>query len=495
MNYQETIKIKYRTILRNLGWMLICFSGILLLPVFFCIFYPEELPNSLYFIESAALSFIVGYTLWYFFNNKKTKNIQITIHEGAIIVFFAWLGAVFFSALPFVFSGQLNLTQAIFESTSGWTTTGLSLVDVSKTSKLMLVWRSLTQFFGGAGFAIIMISSIGGGVSQGIYLAEGRMDNLLPNIKKSTKAILIIYFSYAVAGMIAYWIAGMSIFDSFNHSLTALATGGFSTKVNSIGEFNSVSIEIITIVLMTLGTTGFGVHYLIWERNFKQLKKNVEPWTYLVILIIFIPIIVFAIVGTFYGSVTEAVRHGVFQAVSALTGTGFSSTDLTIWNQFPLFMLTLLMIFGGMMDSTSGGLKLFRIYVIFKSIMIEIQKFFLPKGTVKQYVAWKGNSMYKIDDTLLKNVLIFTTLYFLNYAIGVSIMVGYGNDLMTSSFEYASALSTVGLSMGITVPDAPSAIIWSETIGMFLGRLEFIVVLYAVAKIIRDFKQYHSSKC
>ncbi len=494
MTYRDMIKMKYRTIMRNLGWMLICFSVILLIPIVFCIFYPEEFPNSIYFFESAALSFICGYTLWFFFSNKKTADQHITVHEGAIIVLFAWLGAVFFSALPFVFSGELDFTQAVFESTSGWTTTGLSLVDVSKTSKLILVWRSLTQFFGGAGFAIIMLSSIGGGVSQGIYVAEGRMDNLLPNIKKSTKTILLIYFSYAVAGIIAYKIAGMNLFDSFNHSLTALATGGFSTRVNSIGEFNSIHIEIITIVLMTLGTTGFGIHYLIWERNFKQLKKNVEPWTYLVILLIFIPLLVLALLGPVYGSLPHAIREGVFQAVSALTGTGFSTANLVLWNQMSLFLLTLLMIFGGMMDSTSGGIKLFRIYVIFKSILIEVQRFFLPKGAVKHHVAWKGNYMYKIDDALLRSVLIFTTLYFLNYAIGVGVMVSYGNDLMTSAFEYASALSTVGLSLGITNPGAPYPIIWTETIGMFLGRLEFIVVLYALAKIFRDLRQFYSSQ-
>jgi trk system potassium uptake protein TrkH len=146
-----------------------------------------------------------------------------------------------------------------------------------------------------------------------------------------------------------------------------------------------------------------------------------------------------------------------------------------------------------MMDSTSGGLKLFRIFVVFKAIWIEIQKFFLPKGTIRYASACKGNIEYKIDSNLLKSILIFSTLYFLNYIIGVGVLVAHGNDLMKSTFEYASALSTVGLSLGITNTSAPDAVIWVQTIGMFLGRLEFIVILYAIAKLARDFKQYLQS--
>ena len=492
MAYKSYLKVQYKTILGSLGWMFMSFALILLLPLIFCIFYPEEFTNALYFVESAAISFLLGYVLWFFFG-KGTQSSKLTIHEGAIIIFFVWLGAVFFSALPFVFSNMLNLSHAIFESTSGWTTTGLTLVHEERISKLFLVWRSLMQYFGGAGFAIIMLSSIGGGVSSGVYAAEGRMDNLQPHIKKSAKIILVIYFSYAVAGFFAYILAGMSFFDAFNHSLTALATGGFSTSHSSIGGFNSIPIEIITIVLMTLGTTGFGIHYLLWSGDFRQLRKNVEPWTYLFILLLFIPLIVGSVFGSIYSNLSESIRHGVFQAVSALTGTGFATTDLTVWNHYPLFMLTLLMIFGGMMDSTSGGLKLFRIFVIFKAIWIEIQKFFLPKGTVRYASACKGNIEFKIDSALLKSILIFSTLYFLNYVIGVGVLVAHGNELMESAFEYASALSTVGLSLGITSTTAPNAVIWVQTIGMFLGRLEFIVILYAIAKLARDFKQYLQS--
>ena len=480
MAYKSYLKVQYKTILGSLGWMFMSFALILLFPLIFCLFYPEEFSNAIYFVESAAISFLLGYILWFFFGKGSQSN-KLTIHEGAIIIFFVWLGAVFFSSLPFVFSNMLKLSHAIFESTSGWTTTGLTLVHEEQISKLFLVWRSLMQYFGGAGFAIIMLSSIGGGVSSGVYAAEGRMDNLQPHIKKSAKIILVIYFSYAVAGIVAYILAGMTPFDAFNHALTALATGGFSTSHSSIGGFNSVPVEIITIILMTLGTTGFGIHYLLWSGDFRQLRKNVEPWTYLFILLLFIPLIVGSVFGSIYSNLSESIRHGVFQAVSALTGTGFATTDLTVWNHYPLFMLTLLMIFGGMMDSTSGGLKLFR---------IEIQKFFLPKGTVRYASASKGNIEFKIDSTLLKNILIFSTLYFLNYVIGVAVLVAHGNDLMKSSFEYASALSTVGLSLGITSTSAPDAVIWVQTVGMFLGRLEFIVMLYAIAKLARDLKQY-----
>ena len=482
MDYLAVIKTRYRVVLHHVGTLFTFFPVVILIPILFCFAYPEEWPNALYFAETAGISLLVGLSFRKGF--RITKNLPLTIQEGAIIVLFTWTIGIFISALPYLLSGVLNFTQAIFESTSGWTTTGLTVVKVEKISRLLLVWRSLTQFLGGAGFAVMMLSAMIGPMGFGLYHAEGRMDNLKPNIRKSAQMIITIYVTYAVAGAISFKLAGMSFFDAFNHSLTALATGGFSTKTRSIGDFNSMTIEIIALVLMILGTTGFGVHYTIWTRKFKIFMKNGEHWTLLGILLLFIPGVVRWTTSSLYPDMP--LRTGIFQSVSALTGTGFSTVSFTNWNDLGLYLLTLLMIFGGGMDSTSGGLKLFRIYALIRAIWRELKGFFMPRNAVASVELYKGEKKIELGPRLLKEILMIFSFYFVFYLVGVTVLMVYGYDLPHAAFEYASALSTVGLSVGITRPDAPAGLLWIETLGMFMGRLEFFVVFYAVTKIIRD---------
>jgi trk system potassium uptake protein TrkH len=485
MNYRSDLLLQYRIVLKNIGWLSTFFSVILLLPLISLVFYPEEIIYAIYFIESAMLSFVFGTVLNLFFR-KGTRNSEISFQYGAVIVVSIWIIMIFFSSLPFIFAKILTFTQAIFESTSGWTTTGLTVVDVSRLPRIFLLWRSITQYIGGAGFAVIMFSSIGGGVSSSIYQAEGRTDNLLPNLKKTAKFILVIYVTYAVMGIVALLCVGLGPFDAVNHTLTGLATGGFSTKLHSVGELNNPAAEVILEILMLLGATGFGIHFLIWQRNFDIAKKNVEPRILLLILIVFIPLVFFSLSGIVYPDSPTGIRHAVFQAVSALSGTGFQTTDFVGWPHTALYLITLLMVFGGMMDSTSGGVKLMRLYIVIKAIAIEITYFFLPKGAVRSYIVWKGNSRLQLDNRMIKNTAVFFSLYIIAFIVGVSIFLFKGYDLMTACFEYASALSNVGLSLGVTHAETPRIILWNEIFGMFFGRLEFIVILYSLAKIIRD---------
>ncbi|MDI9368365.1 MAG: TrkH family potassium uptake protein [Thermotogota bacterium] len=484
--FQNLLKQRYRLVFGYLGNLFVFFPIVLLIPLLYCIGNPGVFVESLAFITTAVLSFAMGLML------KLTMRVRpgspITVQEGAIVVLFSWVIAILLSALPFIIGGHLNFTQAVFESTSGWTTTGLTLVDVKTLPETFLLWRSIMQYLGGAGIAIIMMSAILGPAGLGLYKAEGRMDNLVPNIKSSTRTIAVIYGSYALAGVIMYRLAGMSFFDAVNHSLTALATGGFSTRTGSIGEFNSISIEIITIVLMLLGATGFGIHYTLWKKNFRAFWNNGEPKLMFIILALFTPLLMTGTLAVFYSSGAEQFRHSLFQAVSALTGTGFSTVDFVPWNHYGIYLIVLLMIFGGDLDSTSGGLKQYRLFALIKILWLEIRRYFLPKDAILKQEIWKGETRRYIDNSLVKEILLVFSLYFLTYAVGTGVLMSYGHSMAFSAFEYASALSTVGLSVGITVPGAPSGIIWTETIGMFLGRLEFLVVIYAITKLLRDGK-------
>ncbi|MDK2893722.1 MAG: trk/ktr system potassium uptake protein, partial [Thermotoga sp.] len=358
-------KYRLKVIFWYVGQLLIWFPAILLLPTIFVIFYPEEWIYIESFLVPSIISFASGVVL------KKVSKLNETrvvgYQEGAVIVVTTWCAAVVLSALPFVIEGLLNFHQAVFEATSSWTTTGLTMFpDVESLPHVFLVWRSVMQFIGGAGFAVIMLATLSGPLGASLYSSEGRVDNILPNVTHSTKVIMVIYVAYAAAGMFFLHMAGMPWFDAFNHSLTALSTGGFSVKNASIGYYDSVSIEVITIVLMLLGGTGFGIHYTLWKGNFKAFVKNGEPWIMGSTIVIASLFLLRPAEKVFH---EKALRYVVFQVVSAITTTGFSNADLVPWvTLFPIgvYLLTVIMMLGGMMDSTAGGLKQFRVFVTLK---------------------------------------------------------------------------------------------------------------------------------
>jgi len=509
-NYLIFLKSRYKSVFKATGDVLLALS-ILIFSISILSLFFKDFNMFIPFFSTSLIGFGISGGMKFF--TRKDKFDFLNLQDAVMIIFLVWTISIFLSSLPFMFSGLLNFTQAIFESTSGWTTTGLSMfLDVESLPKIILLWRSIIQYIGGAGFALIMVVTAGA-MGAGLYQAEGRTDNLVPNLKDSTKLIATIYISWAVAGVIAIFIfTDLNFFDSLNHTFTALATGGFSTNNASIGGFDNVSLELIIMVLMIMGGTGFGVHYagiLLLKNSFKTLKelknktidklefkdrikrepffKNPEPKTmFYILLIAFIFVTLFSTAEIFNG--WESIRHSSFQVISSLTGTGFASTTLINWNAFGIFFLTILMILGGMMDSTSGGLKLYRVYIALKMIIIEMQSYFKPQGVKFHFEVHKGVSKKEVGLETLKNILSIFTMYFLIYFIGVFVLVSHGYNLQDSLFEYASALSAVGLSVGITVPDAPLGVLWIEIFGMYLGRLEFYAIIYAVMKLFKDIK-------
>lgn len=480
-------KHRLKVIFWYVGQLLVWFPIILLSPVIFVFFYPDEWYYITSFLVPSVVSFILGILL------KKVSRLKEThvvgYQEGAVIVVTTWVVAVILSAIPFVVAGFLDFHQAVFEATSGWTTTGLTMFpDVESLPHIFLAWRSIMQFIGGAGFAVIMLATLIGPLGASLYGSEGRVDNILPNVTQSTKVIMVIYVTYAAAGMLALHLAGMPWFDAFNHSLTALATGGFSVRNTSIGYYNSVPIEVITIVLMILGGTGFGIHYTLWKGNLKAFLKNGEPWLMGSTIVIASLFLIPQAKKVFQ---EKALRYVVFQVVSAITGTGFSNADLSPWvGLFPIgvFLLTVIMMLGGMMDSTAGGLKQFRVFVMLKMIYQSIRGFIGPRRRVEKIIVWKGESRRTIDNGIIKDMFVFFGIYALTYLIGALILMSYGYSPLVSMFEFSSAMNGVGLSVGLTGPDLPRGVLWTMTVGMFLGRLEFLVVFYAIARIIRDVK-------
>lgn len=488
MRYIEALKKRYRLIIKYLGLLSIGVGSFLFLPLFFLIFYPHEIHQINYFLLPGLMAIGFGLLLWNY-GRQVADNVILSLEEGGIIVLLAWMIAVFFSSLPFILAGKLNFTNAIFEAVSGWTTTGLSVIDETQTSNLFLAWRSLMQFFGGAGLAVIMLSAIIGPYGLGIYHAEGRSDKLLPHIRRSTKLIMIIYSGYTLAGILLYWLAGMELFDAFNHSLAALSTGGFSTKPASIGAWDSLAVELVTYILMLLGTTNFATHYVLLKGDYKTFFKNGEVRIMFFLLALFIPLVSYFSLFNLYQSLSHAWRVSIFSVISGLSTTGFSIEPFVEWNNFGYLSIIILMLVGGGTGSTAGGIKLYRIYLSFKSLIWDFKKHFQPNNAVIKNYIWRGKRKLYVTTEHLQEVFNYIFLYLLTYFAGVLVYLTHGYKLRDAMFEFGSALGTVGLSIGITAPDAPKVILWTEILGMILGRLEFYVIFFATIKLIKDFKK------
>lgn len=493
MIYAKQLKESYKLIISYIGTIVIGAGVIMLLPLLVLPFYPGESYIAKHFILSAMITCIVGV----FMRNMpriKDSNVTLSLTEGGVIVVVAWFLTIFLSSLPFLFSGMLGFHQAMFEVVSGWTTTGLSVVDVDSAPNIFLFWRSIMQFFGGAGLAVIMLSAIIGPHGMGLYIAEGRTDKLLPNMKKSTKLILTIYLGYFLVGTIGYIIAGMPVFDAINHAMAALSTGGFSTKANSIGSYNNFAIELVTIFLMLAGTTNFAAHFLLLRGKFKQFFQIDEVKLLIKLLAGGIVLVVFISLTDIYPDLLSSLRVGVFGIVSSLSTSGFATVDYNGWPTFAVFVMVIFMILGGGAGSTAGGIKLYRIDLMLKSLYWNIKSYLQPKSLVEEHYLYRAEGKHYVTKEHSLEVSSFIILFLITYLAGVGIFLAYGFPLKESMFEFASCVGTVGLSMGITSASAPVGIIWTQIVGMILGRLEFFVIFIAFIKIFRDMKFIVKSK-
>ena len=488
MKKKQEIINSYANIIHYTGLILILAGVLMLSPLFCLFFYPEETAQLWGFAIPAIVMILTGAMSWFPLGNRNGQSLDI--QQSAVIVVLSWVTVCFFSAWPFLAIQNLNFTQALFESVSGWTTTGLSVVNVEQSSHLILLWRSIMQLAGGAGLAIIMLATIVGPTGPALGIAEGRSQQLVPQVRHSAKIVMIIYIGYAVIGIIAYVLAGMNLFDAINHTFAAISTGGFSTKTDSIGHWNSLSIEAVTLPLMILGNLNFLTAYLLLHGKFKATSKNGEIRLMFLLISVCATALFFSVCAKLYPTLSTSVRTAVFETVTALTTTGFSTTSYDNWNSFGALLLIVLMLVGGGTCSTAGGIKQYRIYVLYKTFVWEIKSFFLPRNAVTENYIWQGEQKDFISETRIRQVGTFVFLYLATYVIGSLIIASTGIRLKESLFEFASALGTVGLSVGVTNPRASPVILWTEIFGMLLGRLEFFVFITGVIKIARDMLYY-----
>ncbi|WP_267459236.1 TrkH family potassium uptake protein [Caproicibacter fermentans] len=337
---------------------------------------------------------------------------------------------------------------------------------------------------------MMMIMLVQDKQSMNLYNAEGHPDKLMPNLKKTAQTICLMYNAFLFIGTAAYVIAGMGLFDAINHTMCALSTGGFSTKLNSIGEYNSFPIEIITVVLMLIGTTNFAVLQLMVTGKWKRAFRVSELKFMFLLLLLFIPITAFSLMNGLHMGLGEGLRHALFDVSSALSTTGYSTMSYTSWPSLAVGVLILMMLIGGGIGSTAGGIKMSRVYLMLRITTQNIKKRLLPPRSVEASYYTRAQGKTPIDSALISDTTGFVACYLGLFISGTLLLTVTAKcSLVEAMFEFASALGTVGLSIGLTTPATGTGTLVVEMFGMLLGRLEIFIVLIGIYSGVTVLKQ------
>ena len=419
--------------------------------------------------------------IWTIFMNEKPPE-KLTLRESFKIAAVGWLMMSFFGALPFVLSGYLNPLDAWFESMSGFTATGLTMFsDVESLPRSILLWRSLTEWIGGVGVIVLFLSVMyrTSRVVQTLYFAEGRSDKTEPTVIGTVRKIWGIYVFYTFFFALIFYFLGAPMFDAINISMTALATGGFAVTNNSIGAY-SPYIAIAVMFAMVAGGISFVSHINLFKGKVKEFF-SIEVWAMLFIIGVVGSLLILYNTAVYNMDPLTSALRSEFHLISALTGTGFSISNLAKFSDFEKTVLTIAMIFGGAYGSTSSALKLIRVVVLFYGIFWYIKVRLAPRSAVVPFKI--GKKVF--EPTEVRDVSIYTTTYLVMLLIGAFVLMLYGNSLANSLFEVASAEGNVGLSVGITSAAMPIVEKIILILEMWVGRLEIFPVLILLVDIFK----------
>ena len=472
----------------SIGKLMILIGFFVIFPVLIMPVYMQDKEFAPAFIIPGLASIVLGLLVCVFSNkdHSKKSSWRDSVRKSSLTVIFAWLWGVLIGAFPFYLGGQLTFVRSLFEAVSGWTTTGLSTMDVSITPMIYLFHRSFMQYCGGLGFILMMMVIITNKQSMELYSAEGHPDRIMPNIRKTSRMIFFIYNFCLVVGTIAYRIAGMPVFDGVCHAMCSLSTGGFSTKLGSIGEYNSVAIEVITIILMIIGTTNFAALILLAKGRIKAFVNISEVRFMCVIFAIFIPLTAWSLSDGLNISFLEGFRKAAFDITSALSTSGYSTMSYETWPQAAITIMIIMMLIGGGMGSTAGGLKLSRVYLLLRMTMTNIKRRLSPSNDVEAPYYVKPQGKTAITKEIVEDTIgYFVTYMFIFLTGSILITITADCSITAAMFDFSSAIGTVGLSLGITNPMTNNATLIIEMVGMLLGRLEIFIVLTGIVSLFR----------
>lgn len=473
--------MQFAAIQRVIGLLLIIFSTTHLPPVVVSFIYQDGAHNA--FLVAFLITLVVGTVFW--LPVCRTRR-EVRLRDGFIIVTLFWTMLALVGTLPIVLakSPVLSYTDAFFESMSGLTTTGATVLQgIDALPESIRYYRQQLQWLGGMGIVVLAVAvmpMLGVGGMQ-LYRAESpgpiKDTKLTPRIAETAKALWYIYLGLTVACAVAYWFAGMTLFDAIGHSFSTIAIGGFSTHDQSIGYFNSVAIEVVGIFFMLLAGINFAIHFFAWRaRSASVYFGDAEVRAYLLIILVVSAITVTVLIfKNTYTDWRSALHHGLFQTVSIATTTGFTTTGFSWWPLFlPILLITASFV-GGCAGSTAGGMKVIRALLLYKQGRREILRLIHPNALFPIKVGGKP-----MADTVISAVWGFFALYVFSYALLSLVIVAMGHDLVTAFSSVAACLNNLGPGLGGVSNDYSSlddASKWVLAFAMLLGRLELFTLL------------------
>ncbi|WP_439888912.1 TrkH family potassium uptake protein [Pseudomonas sp. MBLB4123] len=432
------------------------------------------------FLWSSLITFVAGLAM---VAQGRPKDTQLRPRDMYMLTVSSWLLVCVFAAIPFMFTQHISYTDAFFESMSGITTTGATVLSgLDSMSPGILIWRSLLQWLGGIGFiamavAILPMLRIGG---MRLFQTESsdRSEKVMPRSHMVAKYMIAAYLGLSLLSALAFWLAGMGLFDAINHAMSAIATGGFSTSDRSLGNWSQPAVHWVAVVVMILGSLPFALYVSTLRGHYRALLRDQQVQGFLSILLF-----TWLALGTWYCLTSElhwleAVRHVAVNSTSIMTTSGFAVGDYTLWGGFAGMLFFYLGFIGGCSGSTAGGLKIFRFQVAYVLLKANLQQLVHPRAVIKQQY-----NMHRLDEDIVRSILTFSFFFTITIAALALALTLCDLDWITALSGAASAVSGVGPGMGPIIGPSgnyaplPDIAKWLLTLGMLLGRLEILTVL------------------
>ena len=469
--------MNFSIVKRIIGYVLVFVAVLMVLPCIVAVIYQEREGWS--FVITAALCLLLGFLIM----RKKPENRVFYVKEGFVAVALSWIIMSVMGSLPFLITGTItNPIDAMFETVSGFTTTGSSVLsDVEAVSKSVLFWRSFTHWIGGMGVLVFLLSLLhmtGGGSHINLMKAESpgpSVSKLVPTVQSTAKILYIIYLAMTVLEVVFLLIGKMPLFDALTITFGTAGTGGFGIKNDSLAGY-SPYLQIVVTVFMILFGVNFSAYFLLLRRKVKQAFSMEEVRWYLLIILASIALITLS-VRDMYGSVGEAARHAAFQVGSIITTTGYASTDFNLWPEVPRTILVLLMFIGACAGSTGGGIKVSRLVILVKTIKKELHTFLHPRSLKK--LKMDGHTL---EHETVRATNVFLIAYVLIFSFSVLLVAFDGNDLITNFTAVASALNNIGPGLELVGPMGNFGLFSNGAklvliFDMLAGRLEIFPLL------------------
>lgn len=469
-------------VIRYLGYVLLISAFFRIIPIVTALIYGEQLNI---FVFSAFLSFFTGSLLVFITRDKNPKELPLNLTRGLMLVALSFLVLSLMGSISFLPHFNYRFIDALFESVSGFTTTGMTLFDsLDGLPKSLLIWRSLTQWLGGVGILMVFLFIFSRlkahaftklseaeehlSSTTALYQAQGFPEQMDPGLKNTTRSILLIYLGYTAIGIMLLFLVGMPLYDSIAMTFTSLSTGGFTVSDQFFS--NNAQLGILSL-LMIIGAISFLTHNKIIHLKIKEFFIAQEKNVFLVIIAIGIGLALI---------VTQDIWTVVFEIISAFTTTGFSTTSIALLPQLFIFLIMIGMMIGGCVASTAGGIKVFRIYTLIRAVPWILKKLSSPKNAVIPFKM--GDRQIEESNLLIVGIFVFT--YSVTLIMGITVFLILGNSFLDSSFQVVSALGTVGLQ---TTSLASAHWIGKLflIIAMLLGRLEIFPLLVLVRNLIK----------